>query len=61
MGGESLPPPPPRPSPVKGEGEAILMDFLRDRHFSLARGDDSSTQMSAMSWYIISMATGLIP
>jgi len=30
-------------------------------HFSLARGEDSSIQISDMSWYIISMATGLIP
>ena len=30
-------------------------------YFSLARGEDSSSQRSVRSWYIISIATGLIP
>ena len=43
-----------------GNPRNLLTRYPRPDYFSLARGDDSSTHRSTKSWYINSMATGLM-
>ncbi len=54
----------PRGRPGIGPGEVLSFWLSLPNgpdYFSLARGEDSSSQRSVRSWYIISIATGLIP